>query len=481
MLPLVLLVTVLVLLGPLALRQPSSEQITVSFVGDIMLGRGVAPIASGDPGGLFQEVRWVLQSSDLAVGNLESPLTSRPHQSANPFRLEADPETARLLAGAGFGVLSLANNHIGDAGPGGVTDTVENLAAAGLSVVGAGADRQAAEAAQLLEIGGLRIAILAFDATGQGLAAGEDPGVAVWDEARARRSVELMSRRSDLLVVSLHGGVEYLPESDPLMFGLAAKLTSWGADIVWGHGSHVVQPVTVLPGSRPSLVATSLGNFIFDQRGPLTGVGAVLQVRADRSGLVAYRMGATSHFDLRVRWGGWTLPAGDAALVGGEWWSLIREVEVLANTAPAIESFQWGNVVAASVGKVTGDRPELVVSFRKPASSHPVRDGFPDVRWADAGGNTPHLGIYRLGDLTPVWVASMVPAPVIAVAACDGSVALAYSELDDPRVVATGAAVWRSYGLAAADRLPGPGTPACADLDGDGRTEPVVVDRRDSP
>jgi hypothetical protein len=462
----------------LGLQQPrTGPPITLTFVGDVMLGRGVAPVASGDPTGLFAEVRWILDSSDLALGNLESPLTTRRHQSPNPNALQADPATAQLLAAAGFDVLSLANNHIGDAGPLGVLDTIEAVEAVGMTAVGAGVDLTAAVAPLLLNVGGLRVAVLAFDATGAGLAAGSEPGVAPWDEESVRESMERAAKRSDLLIVSLHGGVEFLPESDPRMLALADKLSSWGADVVWGHGSHVVQPVVVTPGQRRSLMATSLGNFIFDQRGPLTGQGAVLQVLADRSGVIGYRLGATDHTSLRVRWVGWKLPDIDAVLIEGEWWNLVRDVESRRSSRPSIDEFEWGTVVAASTGRITGDTLETVVSFRRFPGPHPVRDGLGGVQWVDANGMSAHLGIYRASDLAPIWVAGMVPAPVAGVAACDGAVALAFSELDDSRVVATGAATWRPFGLDAADRLPGWGTPACADVDGDGLTEPVILGR----
>jgi hypothetical protein len=88
-----------------------------------------------------------------------------------------------------------------------------------------------------------------------------------------------------------------------------------------------------------------------------------------------------------------------------------------------------------------------------------------------------HLGIYRSDDLQPIWVAGMVPAPISKVAACNGAVALAYSTLDSPEVIATGAAVWRSFGLDGVARLTGPGTPMCADVDGDKLTEAVITDR----
>jgi hypothetical protein len=194
----------------------------------------------------------------------------------------------------------------------------------------------------------------------------------------------------------------------------------------------------------------------------------------DGEGVIAHRIGDTDHSGLRVRFLGWKPPAGDAVLVDGEWWELFDDPGSLPSGPAEVSGFPWGTVIAASAGRITGDRLEVAVSFRAIPGSHPVREGMPDVEWADSQGRTAHLGLYVAEDMTPIWVAGVVPAPIAALTACDGSLAFAYSELDDPTVVATGAAEWRSTGLVASDRLPGPGTPECLDVDGDGRTEPVV-------
>jgi hypothetical protein len=447
------------------------------FVGDVMLGRGVSPLATADPVGLFEEVRLTVRDADLALANLESPLTTRPHLSPNPNALEADPRLATLLADAGFDIVGLANNHIGDAGPEGVLDTVVALTDVGMAAVGAGEDISAATRPIVIDRDGLNVAIVAFDASGGGLEAGQAAGVATWSPDGARRAVAAASATADLVVVSIHGGVEYLPERDPRMDAIASDLTEWGADVVWGHGAHVVQPVTVA-GETRAVATTSLGNFLFDQRGPLTGSGAILEVLADESGVLAYRIGHTDHRDLRVHFDGWDLPTNEAALIEGEWWDLTFGPLVESAISPDLDGFPWGEIVDASRGSITGVyRDEIVVSFRHVPGPHPVREGLPDVDWLDEDGMSHHLGIYQAEDLTPIWVAGMVPAPVARVAACDGSVAMAYSTLDEPEVVATGAAIWRPGGLHAVSSLPGAGTPTCADVDGDGLTEPVIADR----
>jgi poly-gamma-glutamate capsule biosynthesis protein CapA/YwtB (metallophosphatase superfamily) len=438
---------------------------TLLFAGDVMLGRGVAPVVAADPDGLFEGIRFVVEGAGLAMANLESPLTTAPHRSPSPHMLGADPVAAGLIAAAGFDVLSVANNHAGDAGPEGVADTLDALEAAGIVPAGPGGT-------VIVESDGLRVAVLAFDATGSG-------PHAPWDPAIAEPAVRRARAVADVVTVSIHGGVEYLPEPDPRIVAIAERLAGWGADVVWGHGPHVVHPVwTADPDGdgRPTILAPSLGNLLFDQRGPRTGEGMVLEVMVDARGVIAYRQGSTSHRDLRAGFDGWLAPAGDAAHLRGGWWQLASPVAA-ASTPAELREFEWGEVVTAARGPLLGPGSDtVVVSFRKPAAPHPVRDGLPGVRWVDGRGRTSHLGVYH-PDLTPIWVAGAVPAPVAGVAVCEGALALSYSTLDDPTVVATGGARWTFGGLVALDRLDGAGVPGCLDVDGDGRTDPVITGR----
>ncbi len=56
--------------------------------------------------------------------------------------------------------------------------------------------------------------------------------------------------------------------------------------------------------------------------------------------------------------------------------------------------------------------------------------------------------------------------------------ALAFDSLDDPFVVATSGWTWNGFGFDVPPELPGPGTPGCADVDGDDRADPIILDRR---
>jgi poly-gamma-glutamate synthesis protein (capsule biosynthesis protein) len=457
--------------------------VSVVLVGDVMLGRGVASTVHNDPDGLFEDVRRVVTGADIAAANLESPLTLRPHIADNPFALEAEPAAVGSLATAGFDLLGIANNHAGDAGRLSILDTITAAQQAGLATVGGGAQLEDAFAVEVFEHNGLEVGFLAFDATWAGTpATAEHPGIASWDEERVQSAVESARAQVDLLIVGIHGGVEYYRDTDPGLAVLADKLVAWGVDVVWGHGPHVIQPVYLDSGTRgrTTVIATSLGNFLFDQAAAGTREGAVLEVLADARGVFAYRTGTAGHHDGRVHFDGWASPQGDAVLLGLEWWSLVRApgFSPARSAGARADGFAGGDVIDVRTGDVTGDgREEVVISHRRPYEENDITSQYPKRPWADRWGRSAHLGVYRLGGLQEVWVAGTLFRPIARMAVCDGSLALAFDSLDDAAIVATGGWVWQGFGFAVPTELAGPGTPGCVDVDGDGRLDPVIIDR----
>ncbi len=287
------------------MRLPAEgELVSLVAVGDVMLSRGVAGAvkAVGDPAFPFAAVQEHLRQGDLVFGNLEGPLTPGRPIDISEMVLRADPVMAGALAQAGFTVLSLANNHIPDFGPRGITDTLQNLERAGVTPVGAGRDDEEALAPRFFEVKGMRFAFLAFGETAllpKAYRAGPDvpgtaataattvtgpdaPGtaatgltharvavtdptlmkVALTDPARMRAAIAAAAAMADFVVVSLHAGTEYELRPDSVQTVLAYAAIDAGASLVLGHHPHVVQPIEQYRGKY---ILYSLGNFIFDQ------------------------------------------------------------------------------------------------------------------------------------------------------------------------------------------------------------------------
>lgn len=267
-------ILILVLICFLA-AQPSSDpkasRLTLALLGDIMLGRGIqAAHTGGDTNRVLVELSTTLEITDLALANLESPLTSAPYAGSS-FDLRANPEMVDALDAIGLDILSLANNHISDGGQAGRNETKAVLQSHGLASVG-----QESQPVYR-DINGIKLAFLAFDDISSPL-----------DLASAKEAVRNAKSRGAQVVVSIHWGIEYQPGPNQRQQAIAQALVDSGASLIWGHHPHVLQPVRWLrdQGGRPALVAYSLGNTLFDQITPPDARrGALLLITINQQGV----------------------------------------------------------------------------------------------------------------------------------------------------------------------------------------------------
>jgi hypothetical protein len=209
-------------------------------------------------------VRHLLTAADLALANFENPAPDRFRYHPKGTVFSADPALIEGLARAGIDWVSLANNHIGDAGRAGVVQTRRNVERWGIAVSGAGADLAEAHEPAWLEAGGLRIAVFGYDTIAKYYAATADrPGSAQLTAAAARADIAAARRAgADLVVVYPHWGIEYRATPTAAQRRLAHALVDAGADLVIGNHAHWAAAMEVYDG-KPIWYA--LGNFVFDQ------------------------------------------------------------------------------------------------------------------------------------------------------------------------------------------------------------------------
>ncbi len=158
---------------------------------------------------------------------------------------------------AGFDVMSLANNHARDFGEDGRTSSMEALSAEGLAHTG----RESTFAT--VTVDGVSIAFIAYAVTRN--------SNMMLDYDLAFDTVATLAREHNIVVVSFHGGAEgadatRLPFAQEEYYGEPRGDVVWfargavdaGADLVIGHGPHVVRSMERYNGR---LIAYSLGNF----------------------------------------------------------------------------------------------------------------------------------------------------------------------------------------------------------------------------
>ena len=214
-------------------------------VGDIMLGRNVNVKMQKYQNFVypFEKTANFLSQADITFGNLESPFYKNcPVVGSGTFKFCADYKAIEGLKLAGFDVLSLENNHIGNYGKGGLEQTKDLLKENSIL----GIDNNLT----MKQFNNLTIGFLAFNFT-----FGEN-------HKKALQSIEAAKTKVDILIVSSHWGNEYQKEPAKWQKDLAHQIIDSGAKLIIGHHPHVIQPVEKY---KDGLIFYSLGNFVFDQ------------------------------------------------------------------------------------------------------------------------------------------------------------------------------------------------------------------------
>jgi hypothetical protein len=238
--------------------------ITVAAVGDIMMGSDypVPRLPENRGRALLAQAAPFFKAADIAMANLEGPL----FEGGEPLKIPAEgkiyvfrtpPSYARNLKEAGISMVSLANNHALDFGRPGLISTKRALEKAGVAFSSKGG-----EIAEFL-VRGVRVGILS-------LSFGAPPRSIVYP-AEALKEIAQLSRRYDILILSIHAGAEgrgalhvtpgmehYLNEPRGDLVRFSHDAIDRGAALVIAHGPHVPRALELYRGR---LVAYSLGNF----------------------------------------------------------------------------------------------------------------------------------------------------------------------------------------------------------------------------
>ena len=293
----------LLLLPTVVVGSQKKEYFRITAVGDIMMGTTypTEKLPPEDGRKLFLGVRDSLRGSDIVFGNLEAPFIEEgtahkcgedPDKDRHCYEFRMPPRYVAYLVEDGFNAVGVANNHILDFGAEGLTSTLRTLEAAHIQAVGG---RKVAH----FHIRGKSIALAGFS-----FSAPPSAGSILYP-AKAAEIVKGLKTKNDIVIVSFHGGgegrkalhVADAPEEyDKEMRGNVVKFSRTaidaGADMVLGHGPHVLRAMEVYKGK---LIAYSLGSFLaygrFNINGP-AGMSAVLKV-IDRCRYGQLRFGAS--------------------------------------------------------------------------------------------------------------------------------------------------------------------------------------------
>ena len=289
---------------PIPSVTPTPPITTILFTGAIVPGRCVqaAIDAQDNADFLYDDVRELISSADIAVGTLNAALTDfSPYTGCvKTFVLVGSPNNADALANAGFDVMSVATNHIKNCnlstcGDQAFWDTMDNLERVGIVPVGAGNNLQEAMQPIVIEKNGIRFGFVSLgEVESRAFADENTPGIAPlpadFAEAKANLRSAIAAARaiSDVVIAMPHWGSDYsaMPNYRQLFFDQVA--IEAGADLVLGNHPHVIQGMREIEGIP---VFYSLGSFVFDQDWSLeTQQGIVVVVTFEGTELRDYQV-----------------------------------------------------------------------------------------------------------------------------------------------------------------------------------------------
>ncbi len=269
----------------------NAQNLKIKAVGDIMLG-STTPTKILPPGNGEQFAKAIgqyLEGADITFGNLEGVFVSedlKPQKCSETSRkarrcyeFGMPDNLAPALKDMNFSVLSMDNNHNSDYGAAGVRHTKSVLD--GLDI------RYAAKKAPIIiEVQGKKIGIAAFGHS--------SISYRVSDLAVAKKVIEGLDAKCDLVLVSFHGGAEgvnaqhvkdeteeYFGENRGNLVQFSRTVIDAGADLIIGHGPHVLRGIDVY---KNKLIIYSLGNFLTHGNVNIRGVlgnSAIMDLELD--------------------------------------------------------------------------------------------------------------------------------------------------------------------------------------------------------
>lgn len=268
--------------------EPERSRLVVHHVGDVNLDPDYLPtLRTLGYDAVWDGIRDTFAEADLVMANLECAPTrgGEPQPKQFVFRCELDALPA--MRDAGVDVVSLANNHSGDLGIPAMVEGVGNVEAAGIVAVGVGANEAEAYAPRIVEVAGWRIAILGFGGVvpePSWTARGDLPGQATgYDATRMAEAVAAAREDADLVIATVHWGTEGALEPRPEDVTKAEAMIAAGADVVFGHHAHRLQPLEEVDGAP---VFWNLGNFVWPRLSQAGATTAVAEWIIDPDGTV---------------------------------------------------------------------------------------------------------------------------------------------------------------------------------------------------
>jgi len=235
----------------------------------------------------FEKVKKVFKDKDILFGNLETVLSNRGKVAEKAVVLCTLPDKVKWLKDAGFDILNMANNHIMDLEMEGFNETLEVLNQNNLNSIGC-SNNKYNQSYAVITVNNTKLGFLAYYEGGFNK---PQRGVLIngMDEDNIMKDIRNLKPECNVIILSLHWGIENVFYPSPKQIELAHNLIDSGATIIVGHHPHVIQGIERY---KHGLIAYSLGNFQFDpsvSHSP-DNHSFILSIEITNDGLEAYNI-----------------------------------------------------------------------------------------------------------------------------------------------------------------------------------------------
>ena len=276
---------------------PEPEQIvTLNFAGDLLMHEKLLNIAkqkdgSYDFSSLYTDIGPMLSDADFTIANLETTMAGKAAGYGGWPRFNTPEDFSHTMKNIlGIDMLMTANNHCMDKGVDGLRHTLNVLDEAGFLHTGTYATKEEADAPQVIEVNGIRMAFLNYTYSlnqheppaGQSYVANRIDLEEIKRDAAAARAAG-----AEYIFCLPHWGVEHvLTESKTQNTQAEWIFKNTEVDMIVGGHPHVVQPAEYMTVTTPDgrkktgFVLYSLGNFTssHNPRREFADTGIVLHV-----------------------------------------------------------------------------------------------------------------------------------------------------------------------------------------------------------
>lgn len=242
---------------------------------------------------MFKYVEKYFQNSTISIGNCESPMAGSEKGYSGYPTFNAPEHLAVDLKELGVDIMTTSNNHSLDKGFSGLSSTLDFLDSSEIAHVGTSRTAEEQNAILFMDLNGIKTAFLAYTYGTNGIPVPEDKGFCInlIDEDLILKQInQAKAEGAELIVASMHWGVEYQTTQNAQQDELADFLIKNDVNVILGSHPHVLQPMKMLKVStddgkeKEGLVIFSQGNFFSNQTKGNTRNTAIFNIEVKKDG-----------------------------------------------------------------------------------------------------------------------------------------------------------------------------------------------------